>query len=145
MNPIMMATTITILATVLPLGIYVLARKISCALYWTERAYRGREFGEGLLEAILVQATQEKWGTRPKFLRWYLRAVIVVRTGWLIGASATIASYITKWSPDWLAWPYWSVAAAIIVMSFTRDAMRMKKWRTNRASRYHPLEDLPFH
>ena len=135
----------TMLAIMLPAVIYVAGKKLGSALYWTERAYRGREYGEWLIEAMLVQAYREKWGMRPTFLKWYLRAVIVVRTAWLIGASATIAAYITKWLPDWFAWPYWIVAVAIIAMSLTRDAMRMKQWRTNMANRYHPIEDLPFH
>ena len=145
MNIVLTVIATTMLAIMLPAVIYVAGRKISGALSWTERAYRGREYGEWLIEAMLVQAYREKWGMRPAFLKWYLRAVIVVRTAWLIGASATIAAYITKWLPDWFAWPYWAVAVAIIAMSLTRDAMRMKQWRTTMSNRYHPLEDLPFH
>ena len=145
MNNVVAVITITILAIMLPVVIYFVGKKISEALSWTERAHRGREHGEWLIEAMLVQAYREKWGMRPSFLKWYLRAVVVVRTAWLIGASATIASYITKWLPDWFAWLYWAVAAAIIAISLTRDAIRMKQWRTAIANRYHPFEDLPFH
>ena len=145
MNSIVITIAITLFAVALPLGVFLMGRKLGRTVHWLVRAWQGAERGEWLIEAMLVQAYRESWGMRPAFLKWYLRIVVVVRTAWLVGASATIASYITEWLPPWLAWPYWAIAVAIIAMSLMRDAMRMKNWRTTKANRYHPLEDLPFH
>lgn len=145
MNIALTITATTILAITPILVSYFVGKKCSNALSWTERAHRGRENGEWIIEAMLVQAYQERWGMRPAFLKWYLRIVIVVRTAWLFGASATIASYGIKWLPDWFVWPYWTATAAIIVVNLLRDLIKMKQWQTNQANRYHPIEDLPFH
>jgi len=145
MEQIVPPAAVITLAIALPAAIYIVAKKLASALYWTVRANQGKEYGEWLVEAMLHQAYREKWGMRPTFLRWYLRAVVTVRTAWLMGASATIAAYIIKWLPDWFAWPYWILAGMIIAMSLTLDAMKLKQWRTHMAGRYHPLQDLPFH
>ena len=141
---IILSTTI-VLAIILVIPVYLSAMTLKNALDWIVRANQGKERREWLIESMLVQAYIESREMRPSFLRYYLRIVIVVRVAWLIGASATIAHYIFEWLPDWIAWPYWTIAGIIIAITIIKDAMTLKTWQSMSAPRYHPLSDLPFH
>ena len=138
------AALITTTAIFVPIVIFLVSWGCIKSICWIAQAKQESEKGEWLIEAILVKA-YGRFGMRPSPLHLYLKAVIIVRTAWIIAASVTLHNYIITWMPDILAWPYWGITGTIITMSIMLDAMRIKKWRTMSAGRYHPLQDLPFH